>query len=117
MEPNGPGRSKLSRRAAVRRAGAATVATGLALAASGTATSAQSGAASGIVGAWRTSVLPGPVRPEVEEMFIFLPGGVFLVLDSPVQPAADPSAGAINYVGPYGGQWLQMPDGEVRVTA
>src|SRR5256885_15418474 len=91
VQPSGQGKSELSRRAAVRRAGAATVAAGLGLVASGRAASAQSGSASGIVGAWRTTVLPGPVRPEVEEMYVFLAGGVFLVLDSPVEPPADRS--------------------------
>ncbi len=117
MQPNGQANAELSRRAAVRRAGAATMAAGLALVASGPAASAQSASASGIVGAWRVRVQAGPVRPEVEEMFVFLSGGVFLLLDSPVEPAADRSAGPTNYVGPYGGQWLQLPSGEVRATA
>jgi hypothetical protein len=114
---NGQAKSELSRRAAVRRAGAATVAAGLALAASGPAASAQSGSAAGIVGAWRTHVQAGPVRPEVEEMYVFFPGGVFFVVDSPVEPAADRRGGPSNYVGPYAGQWLQLPSGEVRATA
>jgi hypothetical protein len=107
----------MSRRAVVRRAGAATVAAGLALAATGPAADAQSRAASGIAGAWRTSALPGPVRPEVEAMYVFFPGGIFLVIDSPLEPAADRSGGPTNYVGPYAGQWLQLPSGEVRATA
>src|SRR5207253_1492516 len=111
LQPNGQGKSELSRRAAVRRAGAATVAAGLALAASGPAASAQSGSVSGIVGAWRTHVQSGPVRPEVEEMYVFLPGGVFFVLDSPVEPSADRSRGPTDYVAPYAGQWLQLPSG------
>ena len=75
------------------------------------------GAASGIVGSWRAHIQSGPVRPEVEELFIFFPGGIFLILDSPVEPAANPSAGPTEYVAPYAGQWLQLPGGEVRATA
>jgi len=117
VHPDGQGKSELSRRAAVRRAGAATVAAGLALAASGPAASAQSRSASGIVGAWRTRAQSGPVRPEVENVYVFLSGGVFLVIDSPVEPSADRASGPTDYVGPYAGQWLQLPGGEVRATA
>ena len=101
----------------MRRAGAATMAAGLALVASGPAASAQSGAASGIVGSWRAHIQSGPVRPEVEEVFVFFPGGILLILDSPVEPSANPSAGPTEYVAPYAGQWLQLPGGEVRATA
>ena len=117
MQPHGQGKSELSRRAAVRRAGAATMAAGLALVASGPAASAQSGAASGIVGSWRAQIQSGPVRPEVEALFVFFPGGIFLILDSPVEPAANPSAGPTEFAAPYAGQWLQLPSGEVRATA
>jgi hypothetical protein len=117
VQSHGQGKSELSRRAAVRRAGAATMAAGLALVASGPAASAQSGAASGIVGSWRAHIQSGPVRPEVEEVFVFFPGGIFLILDSPVEPAANPSAGPTEFAAPYAGQWLQLPGGEVRATA
>jgi hypothetical protein len=93
------------------------MAAGLALVASGRAASAQSGAASGIVGSWRAQIQAGPVRPEVEEVFVFFPGGIFLILDSPVEPAANPGVGPIEYAAPYAGQWLQLPGGEVRATA
>ena len=92
------------------------MAAGLALVASGPAASAQTGAASGIVGAWRTRAQAGPVRPEVENMYVFLPGGVFFVLDSPVEPAANGSASPTDYVPPFAGQWLELPSGEVRAT-
>ena len=43
---------------------------------------------------------------------VFIPGGVFLILDSPVEQQ-DP----VDYPGPWAGQWLQLPDGSVRATA
>ena len=101
----------------MRRASAATMAAGLALVVSGAAARAQSGAVSGIVGSWRARIQSGPVRPEVEEVIVFFPGGIFLILDSPVEPSANPSAGPTEYVAPYAGQWLQLPSGEVRATA
>jgi hypothetical protein len=62
---------------------------------------------------------PGPRRTDIELLFVFFPGGVFLESDSPAEPPVDPSAppGAIEYAGLYAGQWLQFPNGEVRVTA
>ena len=50
--------------------------------------------------------------------FEFIPGGVFLGLDSPVEPPADRNAppSAIEYVGLNAGQWLQLPNGDVQVT-
>jgi hypothetical protein len=106
----------VSRRTAVQRAGAAAVAAGLALTASVPAANAQTGAASGIVGAWRAHVEPGPVRPQVEEIYVFFVGGVFMVLDSPIEISANPNAMKSDYIGPFAGQWLQLPNGDVRAS-
>ena len=43
---------------------------------------------------------------------VFIPGGIFLILDSPVEQREP-----VDYPGPWGGQWLQLPDGSVRATA
>jgi hypothetical protein len=61
---------------------------------------------------------PGPGRSDIQVIFVVIPGGVFLGLDSPVEPVADPNAppSAIEYAGLNAGQWLQLPSGEVRVT-
>ena len=40
---------------------------------------------------------------------VFIPGGIFLILDSPVEQREP-----VDYPGPWGGQWLQLPDGSVR---
>jgi hypothetical protein len=80
--------------------------------------SAQQAAASGIVGTWRMRFSSGPGRTDIQVIFVFIPGGVFLGLDSPLEPTADP-ADALDlteYAGPNAGQWLQLPNGQVRVT-
>ena len=61
----------------------------------------------------------GPNRNAIQFLGAFLPGGIFLGLDSPVEPPADPGAALdpVDYSGPFVGQWLQLPDGSVRVTA
>jgi hypothetical protein len=81
---------------------------------------AQSGAASGIVGTWRVRIPSTLVNrtAEIQYLLIFIPGGVFLTSDSPAEPPADPAGGdAVDYQGLYAGQWLQLPSGEIRVTA
>ena len=113
------GMRAVSRRAAVRAAGLAALSAGAVSAATATTAAAQSASVSGIVGTWRMRFSPGPRRTDIELLFVFIPGGVFLESDSPVEPPVNPSAppGAIEYVGLYAGQWLQLPNGEVRVTA
>jgi hypothetical protein len=51
-------------------------------------------------------------------MFVLIPGGVFLGLDSPLEPTGDPSdpPDLLEYAGLNAGQWLQLPNGDVRVT-
>src|SRR3954464_2010711 len=107
----------VSRRSAVRTAGLAALSAGVAGAAAATTVAAQP--ALGPVGTWRMRFSPGPGRTDIEVLFVFIPGGVFLGLDSPVEPPADRNAppNTIEYVGPNAGQWLQLPSGEVRVTA
>jgi hypothetical protein len=112
------GKRAVSRRAAVRAAGLAALAAGAAGAAAAPSAAAQP-AALAIVGTWRMRFSPGPGRTDIELLFVFIPGGVFLGLDSPVEPPADRSAppNAIEYVGLNAGQWLPLPNGDVQVTA
>src|SRR5829696_4576697 len=119
MDSQAVGKRAVSRRAAVRVAGLAALAAGAAGAATATPAGAQSAAASGIVGTWRMRFSPGPGRTDNEVICVLIPGGVYLQLDSPVEPPADRAVPptAIEYAGPNAGQWLQMPNGEVRVTA
>jgi hypothetical protein len=105
----------------MRTAGLAAVAAGLGVAATGMTVEAQASSAAGIVGTWRVripSVLVNRVE-EIQFLVVFIPGGVFLTLDSPVEvpvnPGATPDPG--DYQGGYAGQWLQLPSGEVRATA
>jgi hypothetical protein len=108
----------VSRRAVVRGAGLAALAAGVSSAATGTA-AAQSAAAAGIVGTWRVR-MPTPLLNRtgaVQMLLIFIPGGVFLSTDSPVEPPVDRSIVPGDYQGLYAGQWLQLPSGEVRATA
>lgn len=116
MQTDHHNENAMSRRTVVRRAGAAAVAAGLVLGASGPAVNAQAGAASGIVGAWRAHVEPGPVRPQVEEIYVFFAGGVFMILDSPIEVSANPGVMKTDYIGPFAGQWLQMPNGDVKAS-
>src|SRR5690242_6703997 len=114
------GKPQVSRRAAVRATGLAALAAGLGVAASGPVAAAQS-APAGIVGTWRVripSVLVNRTE-DIELLFIFIPGGVFLSPDSPAEPPADPAAtqDPVDYQGLYAGQWLEFPNGEVRATA
>jgi hypothetical protein len=117
MDLRDVGKRAVSRRAAVRVAGLAALAAGAAGAAASSA-AAQS-AAAGIVGTWRMRFSPGPGRTDVEVLFVFIPGGVFLDLDSPVEPPADRGApsSTIEYAGLNAGQWLPLPSGEVQVAA
>lgn len=119
MASDGVGKRAVSRRAAVRAAGLAALSAGAASAAAATTAAAQQASVSGIVGTWRMRFAPGPRRTDIELLFIFIPGGVFIESDSPVEPPVDPRAppGATEYVGLFAGQWLQLPSGEVRVTA
>src|SRR3954464_1789656 len=107
----------VSRRSAVRTAGLAALWAGVAGAAAATTVAAQP--ALGPVGTWRMRFSPGPGRTDIEVLFVFIPGGVFLGLDSPVEAPADRNAppDAIEYVGPNAGQWLQLLNGDVQVTA
>ncbi len=121
MTPHDQRQIKMGRRSAVRLAGLAALGAGLGAAATGRVADAQSSAASGIVGSWRVRI-PRVLVNRVEEIqFVvaFIPGGVFLTSDSPVEPAADPQATGqpVDYQGAYFGQWLQLPSGEVRATA
>ncbi len=52
------------------------------------------------------------VRGELEHLGVFIPGGVFLMLDSPVDQTFYQET--VDYSGSWGGQWLQLPDGSVR---
>jgi hypothetical protein len=118
MTSQAAGKRTVSRRVAVRAAGLAALSAGVAGVAAAPA-AAQQGAASGIVGTWRMRFSPGPARTDIELIFVFIPGGVFLGLDSPVEPPVRPGVppNAIEYAGLNAGQWLQLPNGEVRVTA
>src|SRR5215208_2663758 len=105
---------RVSRRAAARAAGVVALAGGLGMAAAPTV---AAGPAVPIVGAWHLrATSPGPNRPELQYLLAFLPGGVFLVLDAPVEPTSslmdDPAA--IEYTGPAAGQWADLGNGQVR---
>jgi hypothetical protein len=119
MAMRGNGRRAVSRRSAIGAAGVAAFAAGLSGAASATTADAQRSSVLGIVGTWRMRFSPGPGRSSIQVIFVFIPGGVFLSLDSPVEPTADPNDApdAIEYAGPNAGQWLQLATGEVRATA
>ena len=112
----GPG---VSRRAAVQTSGLAALAAGLGLGSTGAPAAAQSSAASGIVGTWHLRVAPmlpaTTDRVELEHLGVFIPGGVFLILDSPIDQTFDQEPA--DYPGSWGGQWLQLPDGSVRARA
>jgi hypothetical protein len=112
------GEHAVSRRLAVRAAGLAALSAGVAGVATAAPAAAQPGAVSGIVGTWRMRFSPGPGRTDIELIFVFIPGGVFLGLDSPVEPPVGPGVppNAIEYVGLNAGQWLQLPNGDVQVT-
>jgi hypothetical protein len=118
----GPGNDKASvpRRAALRVAGLTALAAGVGSAATGPTAAAQQASVSGIVGTWRMRLPPGVVRTnDIDFMAVFIPGGVFLGLDSPIAPAIDPGSTSdqLDHAGPWGGQWLQLPDGRVRATS
>ena len=110
-------RRPVGRRRAVRTAGLAALAGGLGLAAAEAA--AQPEPAGGIVGVWRTSATVGPNRPATESIAVFIPGGIFLHLDAPVELTANlrDIPDAIEHVGQFAGQWVEQPDGSVRVLA
>jgi hypothetical protein len=112
------GERTVSRRSAIRTAGLAALAGGLSMAASGTPVAGQQASVSGIAGTWRMRLPPGPNRIELDYLAVFIPGGVFLGLDSPVEPGESrPGQDSIDYPGQWAGQWLQLPDGHVRVTS
>ena len=121
MSEAGHGRRGVSRRTAVRSAGVGALAAGLGMAAAASPAAAQSSAASGIVGTWRVllSIANTPNRDKIEFVAMFIPGGVFLVIDSPIEPASARIAGPdpVDYQGPHGGQWLQLPSGDVRARS
>jgi hypothetical protein len=104
------------RRAAVRGAGMAALVGGLALAGSSAAAAETQTAGPWVVGAWRITLLGGAARTDAEVLAAFLPGGVVVSFDSPVEqpPVQDQLADAIQYVGAFVGQWLQAADGSVR---
>jgi hypothetical protein len=111
----------LTRRGAVRMAGLAALAGSLGLAAS--AASAQTGlpADGWPIGVWRTRAASRPTlnRQDVQSLDVFLHGGIYLRFDSPVERTASLTdiPDAIEYTGPFAGQWTQLPSGDVRVTA
>jgi hypothetical protein len=115
------GRHAVSRRSAARMAGLAALSAGLGAVAAGTRAGAQSSSTSGIVGSWRVRIPSGLVNrvDDIQFLMVFIPGGVFLNLDSPVELPADRTAAMdpVDYQGAYAGQWLQLPSGEVRATA
>jgi hypothetical protein len=119
MDSRAEGKRAVSRRSAVQAAGLAALAAGMAGAATPPPVDAQSAAAAGIVGTWRMRYSPGPGRTDIDLICVFIPGGVYLQLDSPVEPPADRALppNEIEYTGPNAGQWLQMPNGEIRVSA
>jgi hypothetical protein len=114
------GRS-LSRRRAIRTAGFAALAGGAGLAATSAVAQSPQGNAWPI-GTWRVlnvSVSAGANRIEVHQLFVFIPGGVFLIIDSPAERTANLAdiPTAVEYVGPFAGQWLIDATGQVRATA
>jgi hypothetical protein len=112
------GRRGVSRRSAIGAAGLAVFAAGIGGAARATPAEAQQSSVAGIVGTWRMRFSAGPGRSDIQVIFVVIPGGVFLGLDSPIEPTADPNDDpqATEYAGPNAGQWLQLPNGDVRVT-
>ncbi len=119
MTARGQGTRAVSRRSAVQTAGLAALAAGLGAAATPTTAQAQPASVSGVIGTWRMRFSPGPGRTDIQVIFIFIPGGVFISLDSPVEPSVNPAdpPGTVEYPGPNAGQWLQLPTGDVKVTA
>jgi hypothetical protein len=109
----------VSRRVAVQTTGLAALAAGVGIGNPGAPAAAQSSAASGIVGTWHLRVARVPQatagRVELEHLGVFIPGGVFLILDGPIDQTFDQESA--DYPGPWGGQWLQLPDGSVRARA
>jgi hypothetical protein len=92
------------------------------MAAAGAPAAPQTSAVSGIVGTWRmrVSLAPGAPRPgDIELLLVFIPGGVFLGLGSPVERASARIAGPdpLDYQGLEAGQWLQLPSGDVRARS
>jgi hypothetical protein len=80
--------------------------------------SAQASSVSGVVGTWRMYFSSGPGRGESQYPVVIFPGGIFLGFDSPIE-SVGPLNGtprSLEYAGPNAGQWLQMPNGDVRVT-
>jgi hypothetical protein len=115
-----PGRNarEVSRRSALGAAALGVVAAGWGAAASTPPAHAAQASVSGIVGTWRMRFSSGPGRTDIQVIFVFIPGGVFLGLDSPLEPTADPTDAPdrTEYAGLNAGQWLQLPNGDVRVT-
>lgn len=111
------GQRNMGRRAAVRGAGLAALAGGLGMAAAASTASAQS-SASGIIGTWRVRAAGGVSRQDVEVLFVFIPGGIFLDLDTPIEVTASPAdeATATEYAGIFAGQWLQTPSGAIQAA-
>lgn len=108
----------MSRRRAVRAWGLAALAGGLGLAAASPG-AAQGQTVSPLAGSWLMRFSAGPLRTEILVIFVFIPGGVFLFLDSPVEPTANPAddPSFIEYAGPYAGRWLEDAGGAVRASA
>jgi hypothetical protein len=73
------------------------------------------------IGVWRASAASRPNlnRQDVHSIDVFIPGGIYLRFDAPVERTANLNdiPTAIEYVGPFAGQWIQLPTGDVRVTA
>lgn len=121
MPSTGPDSRPLSRRRAMRVAGFTALASGAGLAASSAAAQSSQGD-DWPIGVWRAhnvSISPGANRIDLYQVFVFIPGGIYLIIDSPVERTANlgdiPTA--VEYVGPYAGQWLLAAKSEVRATA
>lgn len=111
----------VSRRGAVRMAGVTALAGSLGLASSSASAQASAQTDPGPVGVWRTSAASRPDlnRQDIHSIDVFLTGGIYLRFDSPVERTANLNdiPTAIEYVGPFAGQWTQLPNGDVSVTA
>src|SRR6185503_8212302 len=91
MTGPGNGTRGVARRSAIGAAALGALAAGLGGAASATTVEAQQASVSGIIGTWRMRFSAGPGRSAIQVIFVILPGGVFLGLDSPIEPTADPN--------------------------
>jgi hypothetical protein len=121
MDSTGDSDRPLTRRRAVRIAGLTALAGSLGVAASAASAQMTPPADAWPIGVWRTSAesRPNLNRQDLHSIDVFFPGGIYLQFNAPVERTANlrdiPTA--IEYVGPFAGQWIQLPTGDVRVTA